>query len=106
MARPSASPSTRTPDAFEEARRWAESLDESVSRLQDIELACGGLKNLLGSVQRLESQDLLADRDELWALTHLIHQALSTAVQASHESLLGLHQALAPPPPQTTNPAG
>ena len=106
MAKPIASHSTRTPDALEEARRWAELLDESVSRLQDIQLACGGLKNLLGSVQRLESQDLLADRDELWALTHLIHQALSTAVQASHESLLGLHQALAPPPPQATNAAG
>ncbi|RUP35312.1 MAG: hypothetical protein EKK45_01450 [Curvibacter sp.] len=106
MAKPTASHSTRTPDALEEARRWAESLDESVSRLQDIQLACGGLKNLLGSVQRLESQDLLADRDELWALTHLIHQALSTAVQASHESLQGLHQALAPPPPQATNAAG
>lgn len=76
-----------------------------MSCLQDIQLACGGLKNLLGSVQRLESQDLLADRDELWALTHLIHSALSTAVQASHESLLGLRQALAPPASQSTGTA-
>ena len=33
---------------------------------EDIQRAFGGLKNLQGSVQRLESQDLLADRDDFW----------------------------------------